>query len=290
MSNTSFTAFTASIASRNKARIAQQFSRAANTYNSAADVQLDIAFDALDFVPGHYKSVLDVGCGTGRISQRLAARCDKVVAMDIAFGMLAYAKQDYHAGDDAICWVQGDADCLPMADHSVDMVFSSMALQWSDNQQKVMSEIARVMAYDSNASLAIMCEGSFSQLNDSWQNIDSQRHVNNFASAQTWYDAAKSQGLQVSMQEKRYVTWHKDVKHLLSSIRSIGANVLLTTQDSIEQPKCEKKCENKNAFNRHTLQHLETFYKQKYAKNMQLPLTYNVCFLKCSKSSSKSRS
>jgi malonyl-CoA O-methyltransferase len=287
-SSASFIAFTASISntSSNKTRIAKQFSRAANTYNSAADVQLDIAFDALDFVQGHYKIGLDVGCGTGRISQQLAARCDKVVAMDIAFGMLAYAEQDYHASDDSICWVQGDADCLPMADHSVDMVFSSMALQWSDNQQKVMSEIARVMACDSNALLAIMCEGSFSQLNDSWQNIDSQRHVNNFASAQTWYDAAKSQGLQVSMQEKRYVTWHKDVRHLLSSIKSIGANVLLTNQDSTEQPKCE----NKNAFNRHTLQHLETFYQQKYAKNMQLPLTYQVCFLNCSKSSSKSHS
>ncbi|MFT7260806.1 MAG: malonyl-CoA O-methyltransferase, partial [Glaciecola sp.] len=132
------------IASSNKARIAQQFSRAANTYNSAADVQLDIAFDALAFVPGHYKSGLDVGCGTGRISQQLATKCDRLVAMDFAFGMLTYAKQDYFSGDDSICWVQGDADCLPMADHSVDMVFSSMALQWSDNQQKVMSEIARV--------------------------------------------------------------------------------------------------------------------------------------------------
>ena len=39
------------IASRNKTRIAQQFSRAANTYNSAADVQLDIAFDAMAFLP-----------------------------------------------------------------------------------------------------------------------------------------------------------------------------------------------------------------------------------------------
>ena len=266
-----------SIASRNKTRIAQQFSRAANTYNSAADVQLDIAFDALTYVPAHYKSGLDIGCGTGRISQQLVAIGDKLVAIDLAFGMLAYAKQEGFAGDESICWVQGDADCLPMADASVDMVFSSMVLQWSNNQQKVMSEIARVMAFESNALLAIMCEGSFNQLNHSWHSIDSQRHVNNFSSAQTWYDAAKSVGLQVTMHEKQYVTWHKNVRQLLSSIKSIGANVLLTTQDITEQPKC------KNTFNRHTLQHLETFYQQKYAKNVQLPLTYQVCFLVCSK-------
>lgn len=196
-----------------------------------------------------------------------------LVAMDLAFGMLAYAKQNNLRDDTSICWLQGDADFLPMADKSVDLVFSSMALQWSDNQQKVMSEIAPVMTSGSNALLAIMCDGSFEQLNDSWQSIDSQRHVNNFGSAETWYDAAKSQGLQVTMQQKKYVTWDQDIRQLLSSIKSIGANVLLTS------PKSQSQA----IFNRHTLQRLESYYQQKYAENMQLPLTYQVCFLRCSK-------
>jgi malonyl-CoA O-methyltransferase len=265
--------------SHNKTRIAQQFSRAANTYNSAADVQLDIAFDAMAFVPSRYKNGLDIGCGTGRISQQLSTRCDTLVAMDLAFGMLTYAKQNCLIGDPSICWLQGDADCLPMANNSVDMVFSSMALQWSDDQQKVMSEIVRVMTSGSHAVLAIMCHGSFSQLNDSWRTIDSQRHVNDFVSAETWYEVAKSQGLQVSMQEKQYVTWHQNIRQLLSSIKSIGANVLLKNDNSTQQSKYKIK----KAFNRHTLQHLETFYQQKYAENMQLPLTYQVCFLQCIK-------
>ena len=268
-----------SISRRNKIRIAQQFSRAANTYNSAAGVQLDIAFDAMAYIPTHYKSGLDLGCGTGRISQQLATRGDRLVAMDLAFGMLAYAKQHSPADDASICWLQGDADSLPIADNSVDMLFSSMALQWADNQQKVMSEIARVMASGSNAVLAIMCDGSFNQLNDSWLTIDSQRHVNDFASANTWYAAAKSQGLQVTMQQKQYLTWHQNIRHLLTSIKSIGANVLLTSQGSTEDVTSESK----NRLNRHTLQHLETYYQQKYAENMQLPLTYQVCFLHCNK-------
>jgi len=268
-----------SIANRNKIRIAQQFSRAANTYNSAADVQLDISFDAMVYVPPAYKNGLDIGCGTGRISQQLATRCNTLVAMDLAFGMLSYAKENSLDADPSICWLQGDADCLPMADNSVDMVFSSMALQWSDNQQKVLAEVARVMTTGAHAVLAIMCDGSFNQLNDSWQTIDSQRHVNDFASAQSWYDAAKSQGLHVTMEEKKYVTWHLNIRQLLTSIKSIGANVLLTNQNSTEQPTSNIK----NVFNRHTLQHLETCYQQKYAENMQLPLTYQVCFLRCSK-------
>ena len=245
-----------SIAIGNKSRIAQQFSRAASTYNSNADVQLDIAFDTMAYVPSHFKNGLDIGCGTGRISQQLATRCDNLVAMDLAFGMLAYAKQNSLDGDPSICWLQGDADCLPVADNSVNLIFSSMVLQWSDNQQKVMSEISRVMAAGSDAILAIMCDGSFHQLNDSWQTIDSQRHVNDFATAETWYDAAKSQGLRVTMEQKHYITWHKNIRLLLSSIKSIGANVLLTNQDPVKYTKP------KNVLNRQTLQHLETYYQQ----------------------------
>lgn len=269
------------ISSRNKKRIAQQFSRAANTYNSVADVQLDIAFDALAYLPSHYKRGLDIGCGTGRISQRLSDRCDRLVAMDLAFGMLAYAQQNNEIPDPSICWLQGDADSLPLASGSVDMLFSSMVLQWAENQHLVMSEISRVMAPEAKAILAIMCDGSFTQLNDSWSSIDSHRHVNDFATAESWSDAAKKQGLQVNMREKQYITWHHDIKKLLSSIKSIGANVLLSSQSS---PAINSTIsQNKSALNRKTLQHLETYYQQKYADNMQLPLTYQVCFLHCSK-------
>jgi malonyl-CoA O-methyltransferase len=270
-----------SIASRNKIRIAQQFSRAANTYDSAAEVQLDIAFDAMSYLPSHYKSGLDIGCGTGRISQQLSNRCERLVAMDLAFGMLSYAQQNNALTASSICWLQGDADSLPMADNSVDMLYSSMVLQWTDNQQKVMSEINRVMDSGATAILAIMCDGSFTQLNESWLSIDKRRHVNNFSSAQSWRDAAISQGLQVNMHEKQYVTWHQNINKLLCSIKSIGANVVLKSQNS--EPTDSTISLDKIVFNRQGLQHLETYYRQKYAENMQLPLTYQVCFLHCKK-------
>jgi malonyl-CoA O-methyltransferase len=267
------------MASRNKTRIAQQFSRAAATYNSAADVQLDIAFEAMAQLTGKYQCGLDIGCGTGRISQQLAPKCERLLGMDLAFGMLDYAKQDCHTKNLNIDWLQGDADNLPIADDSVDLIFSSMVLQWSDDPQKVMAEIARVMAHKSTAVLAIMCQGSFEQLNASWQSVDDQRHVNHFASANTWLEAALAQGLQVNMQEKAFLTWHTNIRQLLTSIKSIGANVVLNTESNTD----EHKPSNKSLLNRHTLQNLEDYYQQKFAKNLQLPLTYQVCFLHCIK-------
>jgi malonyl-CoA O-methyltransferase len=274
-----------SIADCNKRRIAQQFSRAARTYDAGADVQLDIAFAALAHLQGKVKTGLDIGCGTGRISRQLADMCEELVAMDLAFGMLDFAShtpqitQSAKTDNQSITWLQADAECLPLANNSLNMIFSSMVLQWCNNQEKVMSEIARVMACNAHGVLAIMCDGSFNQLSDSWKNVDQQRHVNQFASAQSWKDAAITQGLKVTMHEKQYVTWHTNIRQLLSSIKSIGANVLLTSSKTKQQTSFDDK----NSFNRHTLQHLETYYRKKFAKNMQLPLTYQVCFLQFNK-------
>jgi malonyl-CoA O-methyltransferase len=264
---------------QNKARIAKQFSRAAHTYDAAADVQLDIAFDAMTYLPKHAEVALDIGCGTGRISQQLIQRCDKLLAMDIALGMLQFAQQNRTESVGNIDWLQGDAENLPLGDGSMNLLFSSMVLQWCDNQQKVMAEIHRVMAAKGQAVAAIMCEGSFDELHQSWQQIDHQRHVNAFASSQSWQDAATQQGLQVTLHERSYVTWHSGIRPLLASIKSIGANVVLQS----ESTAANIRINGHNSLNRQTLKNLEACYQQKYAKNSQLPLTYKVCFIHCSK-------
>jgi malonyl-CoA O-methyltransferase len=260
----------------NKARIAKQFSRAAETYDLAAQVQLDIALDAMSALVKRYHIILDLGCGTGRVSHLLADRCDNLVAMDLAFGMLSYAASQRGSAGNAIQWVQADAEHLPLADHSVDGLFSSMALQWCHHPTQVMAEIQRVMKPQSEAILAIMCEGSFEQLKYSWQQVDDNVHVNSFASPDTWYQGALEQGLTVNMWTKAYTTWHQDIRHLLSSIKSIGANVLLarpTAANTAQLPLSRK-----------VMQQLENSYQKKYAENTQLPLTYQVCFLHCIKS------
>lgn len=270
-----------SVTQRNKKRIANQFSRAASSYDAAADVQLDIAFDAMSMLPKQAKLALDIGCGTGRISQQLNTHCQSVIAMDLAFGMLEYAKGQMLNKQQNIQWLQGDAEHLPLANNSVDLVFSSMALQWCDNQQTILSEIQRVLAPGGKAVLAIMCDGSFTELNKVWQHIDNQRHINQFAKSQSWGDAAKQQGLEITVTEKSYTTWHNNVRQLLASIKSIGANVVLDPPSQLSPQVMTSLA--KSGVNRQTLQQLESCYQQQYAKNSQLPLTYRVCFIQCSK-------
>lgn len=269
-----------------KSRIAKQFSRAASTYNSAANVQLNIAQDAMNYLPDSVQTILDIGCGTGRNSQALAKKCSQLIGLDLAFGMLSFAKQyNTHLPVDTL-WLQGDADHLPLQNDSVETVFSSMVLQWCNQPEHVLSEIYRVMKPGAKGVLAIMCEGSFVELNQSWLQLDNIQHVNNFASAQVWLQAAKSNGLHAELAVKKHVTWHQDIRQLLTSIKAIGANVVLPSHGLSANSGSANNHSTKSQqrLNRHSLQNLDTVYREKYAENLQLPLTYQVCYLQVCKS------
>lgn len=250
-----------------KARIARQFSRAANHYDQGAQVQAEIAFDAVQMLDQGYQCLLDIGCGTGRTSAQLQTRCDQLVAMDLAQGMLVHARsQATLHGQSPIHWVGGDAENLPLATGSVNGVYSSMVLQWCENISIVCSEIYRVLQTGGHGVLAVMCQGSMHELQGSWQGIDSQRHVNRFPSPELWQQAALAAGFKVQYRQKSYTTWHDNVRQLLGSIKQIGANVVTSTG-------------NHAPINRQTFIELETQYQGQYAINGRLPLTYQVCFI-----------
>ncbi|MFC6674186.1 methyltransferase domain-containing protein [Marinobacterium aestuariivivens] len=112
-----------------KRKVADSFSQAASTYDNVARLQQEVGEELLLTIPeGTFERVLDLGCGTGYFTQqltRLAGR-PEVLGLDLAPGMLHYARQQYsHL---PIQWVGGDAEQLPLADRSVDLVFSSLAI------------------------------------------------------------------------------------------------------------------------------------------------------------------
>lgn len=267
-----------------KSRIAKQFSRAATRYDAAAQVQIDIANDALAmFASKGYQSaaqlpehMLDIGCGTGRVTRQLAninnLKTPYILAMDIAFGMLEHAKKQTITATKLsnISWLQGDAEHLPLSNNTAGAVFSSMALQWCKNSRQVCSEIHRVLAPGAGGVLAIMCNGSMYELETCWQQVDSTRNINQFISAETWASDAKAAGLQVKAQHRNYVTRHSDVRALLGSIKQIGANVITSNNQQ-------------KAISRHILHSLEQCYQQTFGCAEGLPLTYSVCFLTLSK-------
>lgn len=71
------------------------------------------------------KTILDLGCGTGRFTEALRARFDaKVVGIDPSEKMLAQARSKQ--SDGRIQYELGRAESIPLADNSVDLIFMSM--------------------------------------------------------------------------------------------------------------------------------------------------------------------
>jgi SAM-dependent methyltransferase len=85
-------------------------------------------------------SVLDVGAGTGKLTRLLLTRFARVVAVEPADAMrrlLAELCPDAEA-------LTGSAEAIPLADASVDAVFSAEAFHWFDGE-RALAEIERVL-------------------------------------------------------------------------------------------------------------------------------------------------
>jgi malonyl-CoA O-methyltransferase len=88
-------------------------------------------------------TVLDLGCGTGRHTQRMASRGANVTAMDFSQGMLDRAREKTHGLD--VRFVAHDLSTpLPVADRSFDRVLCGLVLDHIRDLPLLFSEMRRV--------------------------------------------------------------------------------------------------------------------------------------------------
>lgn len=92
--------------------------------------------------------VLDVGCGTGRLTLPLAMKARAVVGADLTPGMLGVAREKCDAGGAEATFVEADMVSLPFEPGSFTVVVSSLAVMHVPVQERqaVFCELARVLA------------------------------------------------------------------------------------------------------------------------------------------------
>ena len=90
--------------------------------------------------------ILDVGCGTGEITSRLAEELPaaRVVGVDIIDDHLALARRRYAALADRLTFQHGDAFALPFHDGEFDLVVCRHMLQAVPQPERVLGELVRV--------------------------------------------------------------------------------------------------------------------------------------------------
>jgi ubiquinone/menaquinone biosynthesis C-methylase UbiE len=98
--------------------------------------------EACDIGPGQH--VLDVATGSGNVALRAAAAGADVVALDITPESLAAGRAEAGRRGLSIEWVEGDAQALPFADASFDVVTSAVGAIFAPDQEATARELLRV--------------------------------------------------------------------------------------------------------------------------------------------------
>ncbi|MFV8780983.1 malonyl-ACP O-methyltransferase BioC [Microbulbifer sp. SA54] len=209
-----------------KTAVARAFGRAAASYDAAAHLQRAVCRQLLGRVDalggGQPRRILDLGSGTGFGSALLRRRFPQaeIIALDIAPQMLAYAR-DHRPQADA--YIAADAEQLPLADDSFDLVFSSFALQWCYRLPQLFAEIRRITAPGGRALISTLGPGTLHELKDSWARVDDGVHVNRFLPAADWLNSAQGAGLRATLESEMRVLHFDSVTALMRELKSIGA-------------------------------------------------------------------
>jgi ubiquinone/menaquinone biosynthesis C-methylase UbiE len=98
--------------------------------------------EALDLRAG--QKVLDVAAGNGNVSLAAARRWCDVLATDYVPELLQRARERAEAERLAMEFRQADAEALPFADESFDVVVSTFGVMFTPDQEKAAAEMLRV--------------------------------------------------------------------------------------------------------------------------------------------------
>ncbi|MFV8818994.1 malonyl-ACP O-methyltransferase BioC [Haliea sp. E17] len=250
-----------------KRDVAASFSRAATHYDSMARLQRDVGEALLErggLPHTAVQEVLDLGCGTGFFCSRLRERypAASYTGLDIAEGMARYAR-DQQPPDTA--WLVADAEALPLAAGSMDLVFSSLAIQWCLSPTAWLAELARVLRPGGRCVFTTLGPATLHELRTAWSAVDGHQHVNEFLPAAALEQAAgRIPGVRLNLSTRMFRMEYDGVRDLLLELKGIGAhNVNQGRPAGLTAPAA--------------LRRMMTAYEQ-FREAGRLPASYEVIF------------
>jgi malonyl-CoA O-methyltransferase len=248
--------------------VRRSFDRAGAGYDAVAVLQTDVRerlLQRLDLTAVAPRVILDAGAGTGHASHALKRGYpdSQVIALDSAFGMLRAAgcQQSWVGCFHRVC---ADAEHLPLPDASVDLIFSSLMLQWCD-LDAVFAEFRRALAPGGCLRFTSLGPDTLHELRAAWASVDSQSHVNRFINMHDVSAAMVRAGFAAPVLDvERYTLTYAEVRGLAADLKAIGAhNVTAGRPNGLTGPR--KFTAMQAAY--------ETFRREG-----RLPATYEVIF------------
>ncbi len=105
--------------------------------------------------------VLEIGCGCGSEAERFARAGAHYTAVDLTNAAVSITQRRFQLAGLQGCFTQGDAENLPFADGSFDLVYSHGVLHHTPDTPRTIREVHRVLAPAGRAMIMLYYENSF---------------------------------------------------------------------------------------------------------------------------------
>ncbi|MEN1956796.1 malonyl-ACP O-methyltransferase BioC [Luteimonas sp. MJ204] len=220
-------------------QVRRAFSRAAGSYSAAADLQREVEsrlLESLEYLGEQAPAdIVDLGSGPGTAAVALRQRWPKarVVAIDLALPMLHQVapKRGWNPLQRPIDRICADARALPLADDSVDLIFSNLCLQWVEDLDALFAGFRRVLRPGGMLLCSTFGPETLHELRAAFAEADDVAHVSPFAGIAEFGDALMRAGFRDPVLDRDVdVHGHAGMAGLMRGLRELGATNALATR------------------------------------------------------------
>jgi malonyl-CoA O-methyltransferase len=252
-----------------KTRARRAFDRAAPGYDAAAVLQREIGnrlLERLDYVRLDPGTILDLGCGTGQAIAPLMRRYPKarLIALDFSTVMLRLARRrgTWLKRPRCVC---ADAETLPLADGSVDLIVSNAALQWCNDLDRTFRELLRILSPGGLLMFTSFGPDTLMELRAAWAAVDGHAHVSPFADMHEVGDRlVRARFADPVMDAERLTLTYAHARDLMRDLKVLGtSNAAVARPRGLTGPR--------------RLAAVEVAYEV-YRRDGRLPATYEVVY------------
>ncbi len=220
-----------------KRMVRRAFERAAAGYDAAAVLQNEVCrrmLARLDYVKLAPATILDAGSGTGNAVNGLLARYPgaRVIALDLALAMARHARARrpwwralLERRGPRLAAVCGDIEWLPLSSACAGMIWSNLAIQWSNEPTRAFAEMHRVLAPGGLLMFSTFGPDTLKELRASFRSVDTHTHVHRFTDMHDVGDMLLACGFADPVMDMEMVTLtYADVRELMRDLKAIGAH------------------------------------------------------------------
>jgi malonyl-CoA O-methyltransferase len=153
-----------------KEKLKRRFSRNIKHYDKYANVQKKMGDNLIKNIKNdnsNIKHILEIGCGTGYVTQRLINYFPdaQVTAVDIAPGMIEHVKSTIQC--DHVNFICGDIEEMDL-NNKYDLIISNATFQWFNHLNKTVNKLISLLDKNGILCFSIFGKNTFKELHEAF--------------------------------------------------------------------------------------------------------------------------